>query len=636
MVKQSDQMLQKVWSGLDVLRGAVDSSQYIDILLSLFTLKVLNDNEDHPYILPSTAQWREIQVGPSIRKNLHQAFHDLEKENHDLQDAFTFDHTFIHDEEVLRKFIRHLDKMNFSRNQLEDPDPLNGTLAQTVEGLLDRLAADQGRSGGEFFTPIHIGTLLAALLSPKEGSVYDGAAGSGGFLIEAAKQAQPQPVKLYGQEVNRRTYGICKQNFILHGLYDAKVKKGDTIREPQWADGFQLKRFDYVLMNPPFSLRNWGQREAGQDPYGRFQYGIPSGIGSDLAFVQHALSSLKDQGKAAIVIPMGVLFRGGADQQIRQALLEEDVIDAVISLPPNLFYNTGIPVAILILNKNKSHKGKVQFIYAQQDFQQGRRQNQLLEKIVQTYRDKQEVQRYSRLVSLEEIKEKDWVLTVARYIEASSVETSIGNVMVSTKAYENSDLPLKVLGELSEPKPFRGMNPPKENEEEPNSHLINLVDVQDGKILFNQLKPTYVEPRRALRFEAKPGDVLVSSRGTALKVAVIPETQKKLLPSNNFIVVRPKEGLHSHFLKVFLESPVGVQYIETLQGGSVAPIINPKHLASIKIPLLPYHKQERIARHLLRADNEKREAIQAAEKKYQQQLQELYDEMGILKFIERS
>lgn len=640
MVKQSNQMLQKLWNGLDILRGAVDSSDFTDIILNLLTLKVLSDNDDHPYIVPETAKWSGIQVGLSIRKNLHQAFRDLEKANPDLQGTFTFDHASIHDEQALHKLIRHLDKMNFSRKELEDPDLLSGTLAQITEGLLEKLADMEGKSGGQFYSPQNVSTLLANLLNPEQGSVYDGTAGSGGFLIQAAKQAQPHPVKLYGQEINPHTYGISKQNFILHGLYHAQIKKGDTIREPQWVQDFQLKKFDYVMMNPPFSLRNWGQEAAENDPYGRFKYGVPSGVSSDLAFVQHALTSLKDQGKAAIVVPLGVLFRGGPDQQIRQALLKEDVVEAVISLPANLFYNTSIPVTILILNKNKAQSGKVQFIYAQQDFQQQGRarflREQDIQKIAQTYHDKKGIERYSRLVFLDEIEEKDWVLTVERYIEASTVETSLGNVMVSTNAYESSNLPLKSLGDLSSPALFRGMNPPRGGEEEePNYHSINLADVQDGEILLDQLKWMYVEPRRALRFEVKPGDVLVSSRGTAIKIAVIPDTQKKLLPTNNFIVVRPKEHLNPHFLKAFLESPVGLRYIGSLQAGSVMPILNPKHLASIQIPLLPYHEQERIARALLHSEKEQREAMQAAKQKHRQQLQSLYGEMGILEFIER-
>ncbi|WP_181739222.1 N-6 DNA methylase [Thermoactinomyces mirandus] len=352
---------------------------------------------------------------------------------------------------------------------------------------------------------------------------YDGAVGSGSFLIEAAKYAYPNKVELYGQDSNPDPWAICKQNMILHGLYDTHIEIGDTMKDPKWVEDYQLKKFDYILMNPPFGYR---VEIPETDPYGRNRYGIPSLTSGELSFVLHALASLKPEGIAAIVVAPGILFRGGPDKKVRQSLLKEDLIEAVIALPPNLFTSTAIPVAILILNRKKTQPGKVQFILANTSYEKERGRNCLraedIEKIAKACRQTEEVAGFSRLVSVGEIEDNDYILSVERYIEPEeTIEATIGMAIVRRNAYEQSNLPLKALGKLSDPKPFRGINPPRESEEEPNYELINLVDVQDGKILFDQLKPAYVDPCRALRFEVREGNVLVSGRGTALKVAIM-------------------------------------------------------------------------------------------------------------------
>lgn len=239
------------------------------------------------------------------------------------------------------------------------------------------LASQEGKAGGESITPNSITTLLPPLLNIKSGSVYDGTAGIGLLLTEAAKYANKhgQSVQLFGQEINPSTYALGKMNLIIQG-FDFKYVLGDTLLEPAFVEG-QLKKFDYVLMNFPFMLKNWGSENAEYDLYNRYKYGIPSNSNADMAFIQHALASLKEDGKAALVVTHGTLFRGGADKKIRQALIDEDLIEAVIGLPQNLFATTNIPVVILILNKNKSseRKGKIQFINAQDHVEKSRGQN---------------------------------------------------------------------------------------------------------------------------------------------------------------------------------------------------------------------------------------------------------------------
>jgi type I restriction enzyme M protein len=220
-------------------------------------------------------------------------------------------------------------------------------------------------------------------------------------------------------------------NLLLHGLSDHRIEKGDTIREPKLLEDGELILYDRVIANPPFSLKNWGSEEAESDQYGRFRFGLPPKDKGDLAFVQHMVSTLNHEGKAGVVMPHGILFRGAAEGKIRQGLLEEDLVESVIGLPSNLFYGTGIPACILVLNRNKEEhkKGKVFFINGADDYQEGKNQNTLrdqdIEKIIAAFDKVVEQEKYCRAVSLEEIKENDYNLNIARYIDTKEEEQQI-------------------------------------------------------------------------------------------------------------------------------------------------------------------------------------------------------------------
>jgi len=236
---------------------------------------------------------------------------------------------------------------------------------------------------------------------------------------------------LYGQEKNLGTWAICKMNMLLHGLPDAKIEKGDTIRDPKLIKDGELMLFDRVIANPPFSLDEWGRPEAEADGYGRFRFGIPPKSRGDFAFVQHMVSSLRGDGKLGVVMPHGVLFRGASEGKIRQGMLQEDLFEAVIGVAPHLFYGTGIPACILIMNRNKKgkRKGNVLFINAAHDFIAGRNQNNLgdehINRIVKAYKAFKDEERYARVVSLEEIKENDYNLNISRYVDTTEPEEKI-------------------------------------------------------------------------------------------------------------------------------------------------------------------------------------------------------------------
>jgi type I restriction enzyme M protein len=220
-------------------------------------------------------------------------------------------------------------------------------------------------------------------------------------------------------------------NMLLHGISGARIEKGDTIREPKLLQKGKLVDYDIVIANPPFSLKNWGIESAESDGFGRFRYGVPPQSYGDYAFVQHMIATLKPAGRAGIVLPHGVLFRGGAEGRIRQGILEEDLVEAVIGLPSNLFYGASIPAALFIINKNKpaDRKGKVFFIYGARDFQQLKNQNKLrpedIEKILKAYRSAANIEKYSRQVGLDEIRRNDYNLNIPRYIDITEEEEAI-------------------------------------------------------------------------------------------------------------------------------------------------------------------------------------------------------------------
>jgi type I restriction enzyme M protein len=283
--------------------------------------------------------------------------------------------------------------------------------------------------------------LLVTLLEPQPGTrICDPTCDSGGMLIEAARQVdrlEPRErgkalnLSLYGQEKNVGTWAICKMNMLLHDYPDANIKRGDTIREPALLQGDQLMLFDRVIANPPFSLDQWGVEEAESDGHRRFRYGIPPKSKGDFAFVQHMIATLNATGRAGVIVPHGVLFRGGAEARIRAGILEDDLLEAVVGLPANLFYGTGIPAAILVLNKAKrlERRGKVLFIDASRDYQEDKKQNKLrdqdITRIKGAYDRFEDEPKYASVIGITTIRENDHNLNISRYVITSDPEPEI-------------------------------------------------------------------------------------------------------------------------------------------------------------------------------------------------------------------
>ncbi|PKR59938.1 type I restriction-modification system subunit M [Thalassospira lohafexi] len=479
-----------LWGTANILRGSIDSGDFKHYIFGLLFYRRLcdvweeeyerklsqygdkelaSDPDEHRFHIPDGHFWKDVRKHTTnIGEHLNAAFHAIEDANHRLRGVFQdvdFNNKQRFPDATLERLLQHFEKHRF-RNADVEAD----VLGNAYEYLIAQFADDAGKKGGEFYTPKMVVRLIVECLKPDEGmSVYDPTCGSGGMLLECFHHLErqgknPRSLSLYGQEKNLNTWAICSMNLFLHDIDDAFVERGDTLLDPKHlvGDGTKaIRTFDRVLANPPFSLKNWGHDVwSTGDKFGRDTYGCPPQSYGDLAFVQHMLASLREDGMLGVVLPHGILFRGGAEGKIRKGLLEDDLIDAVIGLGPNLFYGAGIPACILIIRRNKpaDRKGKVLVINGSQEIVEGKAQNHLSDANVKHFADTfatfKDEDRFARVVGLDEIRENDHNLNISRYVTSDEAEVEIDVVAEVVKLnalrQQRDEAEVKMMGFLKE------------------------------------------------------------------------------------------------------------------------------------------------------------------------------------------
>jgi type I restriction enzyme M protein len=392
----------------------------------------------HNFFIRKDARWSVLaSTSEDVGAKIDHVCRIIERENPNPLDG-VLTNTKYNDkrkypDDKLRKLISHFNSPRLRNSDLEKED----IFGDAYEYLLEQFADETKKSGGNFFTPREVVKLLVSIVQPRERmSVCDPTCGSGGMLIESRRYVRrsggnPRNLILEGQESNYGTAGMCKMNMVLHGVVDFKIEYGDVLGNPKLVDGGELKTYDKVVANFPFSM-DWDNKIAAKDPYNRFRFGIPPEKDkADFAFIQHMFASLNKTGQAAIICSQGILFRGNEEVKIREGMIKEDVIEGIVVLPPKLFYGTGIPGCVLILNRNKpvDRKNKIMFIYAAKDYEEGKDRNKLresdIEKIVSAFENYNEVDRYCHIADLEELKENGFNLNVPRYVDISEPEEEI-------------------------------------------------------------------------------------------------------------------------------------------------------------------------------------------------------------------
>jgi type I restriction enzyme M protein len=497
-----DKVNKAVWAACDTFRGTVDPSIYKDYVLTMLFVKYLSDvwqdhydeyqkqYGEHPALitemlknerfqLPESAHFATLHKRrnePGNGERIDKALHAIEEANlTKLADVFqdiTFNSNKLGEEKQKNDILRHVLE-DFAKDDLDLRPSRVGKLdiiGNAYEFLIKNFASTSGKSAGEFYTPPEVSQLIAELVAPQEGDeICDPACGSGSLLLKCANQIKKahggsKKYALYGQEAIGSTWALAKMNMFLHGQDNHRIEWGDTIRNPKLLDGDdKLKHFDIVVANPPFSLDKWGTEVAEDDTFSRFKRGTPPKTKGDYAFILHMIETLnpvspgKRGGRMGVVVPHGVLFRGSSEGKIRQQLVDEGLLDAVVGLPEKLFYGTGIPAAILIFSKDKADDN-ILFIDASRAFINGKNQNQLSEaniaEVVKTFTQRKSVDKYAYLANISEIKANDYNLNIPRYVDTFEEEEAIDLISVRAERLKLqaklNDLEQEMAGYLTE------------------------------------------------------------------------------------------------------------------------------------------------------------------------------------------
>lgn len=440
-----------LWQAANILRGSpVDRTDWKSYILPLMFFKRICDvwdeeydeavktygqdfDDEHRFQVPGKCHWNDVRERPSnVGTALQNAMRGIEAANQKHLYGVFGDAQWTNKDRLpdtlLKDLLEHFSALNLGNHHVT-----GDIIGDGYEYLIKKFADATNNKAGEFYTPRSVVRLMVDILAPREGeTIYDPACGTGGMLLGAVEHVRAQGGdprtfygKLYGQEKNLTTASVARMNLLLHGMEDFVIERGDTLRNPVFTDPSTggLATFDCVIANPPFSLEQWGREIWEHDPWGRAFAGLPTDSNGDFAWVQHMVKSMAEKrGRMAVVLPQGALFRGGVEGQIRKYLLQQDWIETVIGLAPNLFYGTGLAACILILKKKKARErqAKVLIVDASSVFRKGRAQNYLdkehAEQIARWANTFQDVPDRARVVSLQQIEQEDWTLNISRYV----------------------------------------------------------------------------------------------------------------------------------------------------------------------------------------------------------------------------
>src|SRR5690554_588842 len=462
-----------LWRACDTFRGKIDSSIYKDYILVMLFMKYISDvyKEHYTELLEKYDGDKEMadrqikldrftlndsssfddlyqnRNASNIGEIINKALADVEETNKTKLRG-VFKNIDFNSESILgntkerntmlKDLLEDFSKLDLRPSRLLGED----VIGNAYEYLISNFASDAGKKGGEFFTPSEVSELLSRLVKPEENDrIYDPTCGSGSLLIRAFNKVPNGKAQIYGQERNGQTHSLTRMNMFLHQIDDAKIAWGDTLANPLHLENDKLMKFQVIVANPPFSLDKWAmgfsgdsngdfKMEPGLDPYKRFAWGVPPKSTGDYAFILHMLNSLSEGGRMGVVLPHGVLFRGGSEAKIRQKIVEMNLLDAVIGLPANLFYGVGIPAVILIFKQNRN-RTDVLFVDASQDgmYEKAKVQNKLrpedLVRITDAYDRYETSEKFTYVATIQEIKENDYNLNIPRYVDTFEEEEHI-------------------------------------------------------------------------------------------------------------------------------------------------------------------------------------------------------------------
>lgn len=445
MAIKKSELYSSLWSSCDELRGGMDASQYKDYILTLLFVKYVSDKyagkDDAIIEVPEGGSFADMvrlkgdkEIGDKINKIIGRLAEANGLKGVIDQADFNDEDRLGRGKEMqdrLSKLVAIFDGLDFRANRAEGDD----LLGDAYEYLMRHFATESGKSKGQFYTPAEVSRVIARVVgigpdTRQDQTLYDPACGSGSLLLKASDEA-PRGITIYGQEMDNATWALSRMNMILHGQPGAEIWRGNTLADPYFKnpDG-SLKKFDFAVANPPFSSKAWTNGlDPANDEFRRFEYGIPPAKNGDYAFLLHLITSLKSTGKGAIILPHGVLFRGNKEADIRRNLVRHGLIKGIIGLPPNLFYGTGIPACIIVVDKENAHaRTGIFMIDASKGFEKDGNKNRLrsqdIRKIVDVFNNQIELPRYSRMVPVAEIASgaNDYNLNIPRYIDSSEPE----------------------------------------------------------------------------------------------------------------------------------------------------------------------------------------------------------------------